>query len=158
MFSITGLLTIGLAIGIHLGLAKSKGSFAGPLLLGILGGSLFLSGFFPCAEGCQPTTFSSKVHGIVGLPGLFGFLFAPFFVWRRQLQDSLFRKFSFFSLSMGILGIVMVIGGFLFASIYGEEYVPVITKFLLIPQLGWPLGMAFILLKVSKQSLNDSTI
>jgi hypothetical membrane protein len=151
MFSLTGLLTIGLAIGLHLGLTEGKGSIAGPLLLGVLGLSLFLAGFFPCAEGCQPTTFSSKGHRTVGLPGLFGFLLAPFFVWRRLLQDSLWRKFSYFSLSMGILAVVMVMGGFSFASIFGEEYVPIITKVLLIPQLGWPFGMAIILLKVSKQ-------
>ncbi len=129
-------------------------SIVGPLLLGVLGASLFLAGFFPCAEGCQPTTFSSKGHALVGLPGLLAFPLAPFFIWRRMRQDPLWEKFSSFSLTMGIVSVVILIGGFSLANVFGQEYVPVITKVLLIPQLGWPLGMAITLLKVSE---HDST-
>ncbi len=153
-FSVTGLLTIGLSIGLHLGMTGGKGSIVGPLLLAVLGASLFLAGFFPCAEGCQPTTFSSKGHALVGLPGLFAFPLAPFFIWRRMRQDPLWEKFSSFSLTMGIVAVVILIGGFSLANVFGQEYVPVITKVLLIPQLGWPLGMAITLLKVSE---HDST-
>ena len=153
-FSVTGLLTIGLSIGLHLGMMGGKGLIVGPLLLAVLGASLFLAGFFPCAEGCQPTTFSSKGHALVGLPGLFAFPLAPFFIWRRMRQDPLWEKFSSFSLTMGIVAVVILIGGFSLANVFGQEYVPVITKVLLIPQLGWPLGMAITLLKVSE---HDST-
>lgn len=152
-FSVTGLLTIGLSIGLHLSMTGGKGSIVGPLLLGVLGASLFLAGFFPCAEGCQPTTFSSKGHALVGLPGLFAFPLAPFFFWRRMRQDPLWEKFSSFSLTMGIMAVVMLFGGFALVNVLGQEYVPVITKGLLIPQLGWPLGMAIKLLKVSGHDL-----
>ena len=153
-FSVTGLLTIGLAVGLHLGLTGGKGSMVGPLLLGVLGVSLFLAGFFPCAEGCQPTTFSSRSHMLVGLPGLFAFPLAPFFVWRRARQDPLWEKFSSFSLTMGIVAVVMMTAGFSLTNVFGQEYFPAVTKALLIPQLGWPLGVAIALLKISESDLS----
>jgi hypothetical membrane protein len=146
-FSVTGILTIGLSIGLHFGLTGGKGSMVGPLLLGVLGASLFLAGFFPCAEGCQPTTFSSQGHVLVGLPGLVAFPLAPFFIWRRTRHDPGWQKLSSFSLAAGIVAVVMLLGGFAVAGVLGQEYVPVITKVLLIPQLGWPLGTAIALLR-----------
>jgi len=81
---ISGALTIGLSVGLHIGTGKTRLGWTGPLL--VAGYGLFTgigSGVFPCDEGCLGETFSGQMHDHLNAVGAISQLLAPGFLWLR---------------------------------------------------------------------------
>lgn len=82
---VSGVLTIGLGLALHLGTRKvGRLSAAGPLLVtsyGLLVG--IGSGVFPCDPGCAGENLSGKLHDTVNAVGAMAQLVAPGVCWLR---------------------------------------------------------------------------
>jgi len=141
-FHVVGIMVIVFSYGLHKGLPTGKTGFWGPLMLAILGTSMFLSGFFQCAEGCLPTTFASKMHGIVGMPGLLASPLAPFLIYRRlktaeQGWPIFYTKISLLAFAIQVLGILLL-GPMMESGMPGLA-----IRILLVFQLAWPFTLAY---------------
>ncbi|SDE71171.1 DUF998 domain-containing protein [Kordiimonas lacus] len=146
MFHFVGVLVWVFALGLHRELPPGRTSFWGPLMLAILGGSMFAAGFFQCDTRCLPTTFESQMHGVVGLPGLLASPLAPLFVYFRlknpegegdSVWPRFYQKISLFSFALQVFSILMLL------PFMEGDAAGVAIRLLLVVQLLWPSVMAF---------------
>jgi hypothetical membrane protein len=110
-FIICGALCVGFAVGLRRVLRSGTGRVWGPILLGVFGLSLIIAGLFvtdpslgyPPGASSNTQTLHGTIHGI-NAPIAFGSLSAAIFVLaRRFASDPAWRRWSLYSLVIGIL-------------------------------------------------------
>jgi hypothetical protein len=152
VFIICGLLTLMCAIGIHMELARGRGGFLAPLLVGIYGAGLLLAGFFdaPVGMGFPPgtpedqtpiMTTSATLHS-VGFMVAFSALIVSCFVFALHFLHEQQTIWAAISLAVGValpaligLGISMIVApgiGFYWAAMLGWLWLG--TTVFLLPQ------------------------
>ena len=110
-FVVFGALVLAYSVGLHRGIGNGAGSKLGPAFVGAFGLGVALAGFFPCdqcADFSSPT-YHNVTHGIAAFIAFFGFLPAPFFLWRRMKADPSWAGLARWSLAFGIAIVVLEI-------------------------------------------------
>jgi len=113
----SGVLTIGLAVGLHLGTGRARLAWAGPLM--VAGFGLFTgigSGLFPCDEGCLGETFSGRMHDHLNAVGAISQLVAPGVLWLRWRKSERWWGFR----SWTVAGQVALLLSFVLFMAVGE--------------------------------------
>ena len=107
----SGVLTIGVALGLHFGTGPTRAAWIGPLLVAAYG--LFTgigSGVFPCDEGCRGEGFSGQMHDHLNAVSAIAQLLAPgalWLCWRRVEQWWGYRGFSLFAQGLLVAGFAL---------------------------------------------------
>lgn len=117
---ITGLLLIVFAFGLHQNINKGLGSKIGPTLIVLAGVGLFGSAIFSCNVNCANVIETRTLIGILHMLSAFVagscLAISPFFIFFRMKQDTLWKKYRSFTLSIGVLsnlpGVVLWISMF----------------------------------------------
>ena len=115
-FVVCGLLVFAFAIGLRKSIKGTRGSVAGPVLLGLFGLDLVAAGIFSTdpalgypVGAAQVHTMHGMIHGFAGL-GAFVFLLPPAaFVMSRHFNAQGERRWASYSAGVGALVIVIFI-------------------------------------------------
>jgi hypothetical protein len=115
-FLVCGTLVVAFAIGLRLAIRGTRGSLAGPILLGLFGIALLVAGTFTTdpalgypVGAAQVHTTHGMIHGLAGLAS-FTLLPAAAFVMARHFgAEPGARAWTLYSLGIGVLVIVMFI-------------------------------------------------
>ena len=102
-FVAVGLLLVGFALGLHLGIPAGRTSYVAPLLIAIFGSAIVAQSFFPCPPGCvDDGSFTAAMHGLTGLIGFIAIVFAPFFLFWRLKAGEAWKTYASLSLAVGL--------------------------------------------------------
>ena len=116
-FLLVGILIMVFAFGLHRGIANRKGSFIGPLLVGIFGFSAVLSGVFS-ADLIQPESFSNNMHMLASGIGSTAALIGFFVISDSLEKDPLWKSYRYFSIIIAVVAIlVSMVGGGLLGAL-----------------------------------------
>lgn len=119
-FIMLGLLTLAFAFGLHLGIGAGRGSKIGPALLAVFAVVAGVgNGLLPCDPGCKFVTLTGIMHNITGLTGFVAFIATALTIARRLREDSLWQRYSSYSLVTGVFAVL-----FLVLFILSSEFFP----------------------------------
>jgi hypothetical membrane protein len=111
-FVVFGLLTIAFAVGLHLGVRRSRAGIAGPAILVLSGVGLLLAAALPLREDAAGVTYDPGGHVVAGFT-----YFLSSGVWlivmsRRMARDPQWRGVATYALASGItmVGLFVAIG------------------------------------------------
>lgn len=111
-FVVFGLLTIAFAVGLHLGVRRSRAGIAGPAILVLRGVGLLLAAALPLREDAAGVTYDPGGHVVAGFT-----YFLSSGVWlivmsRRMARDPQWRGVATYALASGItmVGLFVAIG------------------------------------------------
>ena len=109
-FVLTGILIVAFTFGLHRGIGDGKGSIIGPLLVAIFGLSAVVSGIFS-TDTIQPGSFSDIMHSMSSAIGSVAAIIAFFIISERLEQDTLWRRYRYFSIVIAFVAIVVSVVG-----------------------------------------------
>jgi hypothetical membrane protein len=104
--TLTGLLLIAFAIGLHRGISEGRGSKVGPLLIVLAGAGMMGAGIFHCDSGCANVlsrTFTGIMHTVSAFIAGLCLAISPFVVFPRIRRDRLWGNLKWYTLATGIL-------------------------------------------------------
>ena len=115
-FIVYGLVVVGLAVGLHLGITDGHGSIIGPGLIGVFGAlAAFGNGVFPTNQYGSPETTIGNLHSLTAGVGFVALIVAMFVLPRRLRQDPEWSDLAGWSRWMGA-GAAALMVLYLFAS------------------------------------------
>ncbi len=115
-FIVFGLIVIGLALGLHLGITGGHGSIKGPILIGAFGLLATIgNGILPTDQYRAPETTVGNLHSLTAGFGFIAVIVAMFVLPRRLRQDDNWSDLVGWSPWMGIAATILMLL-FLFAS------------------------------------------
>jgi len=109
-FVLVGILIVAFTFGLHRGIGEGEGSIIGPLLIAVFGLSSVVSGIFS-TDPIQPGSFSDIMHIMSSTIGGIAAIFAFFFISERLEQDTLWRRYRYFSIVIAFVAIVVSVVG-----------------------------------------------
>jgi len=154
-FIIFGLIVVGLAVGLHLGITDGEGSVIGPILIGLFGGlAAFGNGVFPTDQYGAPETTIGDLHSLTAGIGFVAVLVAMFVLPRRLRQDPEWSDLAGISRWMGV-GATALMVLYLFASeVEGflDGYVGLIQRIFAAVVLIWLFILSLRLYQISTRA------
>jgi hypothetical membrane protein len=115
-FITLGVLTIGLAAGLHRGISHGKGSIVGPALIGVFGLlALSMNGIFPADPVGAPETTVGTIHSLTAGLGFLAVIASMFILPRRFREDKDWTNLAGISRWMGT-GTCILMVTYLFAQ------------------------------------------
>ena len=104
---VTGFLLIVFAYGLHQNINKGVGSKIGPILIVLAGLGLSGSAIFSCNANClnviETRTTVGTLHMLSAFVAGSCLAISPFFIFFRMRKDPLWKKYSSFTLAIGVL-------------------------------------------------------
>jgi hypothetical membrane protein len=104
-FVVFGILTIAFAIGLHRGIARTRGGAAGPALMFVSGVALVLAAAFPFREDAAGAAAESLGHAVAGVMFFSTSALALVVLSRRMARDPRWRGLSGYALITGLLAL-----------------------------------------------------
>ncbi len=115
-FIVTGLLIVGLSVGLHRGIGRGSGSIVGPILISAFGTlALILNAIFPADPIGVPETISGTIHSLGAGIGFLSVIAAMFILPRRLKEHKDWRMLRKMSPVFGIASSVLMLS-YLFAQ------------------------------------------
>jgi len=149
-FVLVGIPIVAFTFGLHRGIGEGKGSIIGPLLIAIFGLSAVVSGIFS-TDPIQPGSFSDIMHSMSSAIGSIAAILAFFIISERLEQDTLWRRYRYFSIVIAFVAIVVSVVG---VGLLGVLGAPGLAQRLFMAVLFlWIEVMAIRLFQISGQSL-----
>jgi hypothetical membrane protein len=102
-FVVLGVLTMIFAVGLHRGLAPSRGGIVGPVALFISGAANLLGAIFPLREDAAGTTYDPGGHQVAGTLFFASSFIALIALSRRCAADPRWRSIAGWVLAAGVL-------------------------------------------------------
>ena len=159
-FIVFGLIVIGLAVGLHLGITDGHGSIIGPVLIGAFGLlAAFGNGVFPTDQYGAPETMIGTLHSLSAGFGFIALIVAMFVLPRRLRQDPAWADLAGPSRWMGVAATVLMLL-YLFASeVEGflDRYVGLVQRIFAATVLAWLFLISLRLFQVSKAAAPAQT-
>ena len=143
-FALLGIVMMAFAVGLHRGI-KGQPKI-GPILIGLSGFSLILTGIFHTDPGWVDVTLSGLVHSIFATIAAFSLTFAPLFLLQRLKNDGRWQGYVTYS-------VVSPIVALLISAMYGfmvlEPWAGLLQRISMGVMLLWVEVMAIRLLRIS---------
>ena len=152
-FIVLGLLTVGLAAGLHRGISDGQGSVIGPTLIGVFGMLAGVgNGIFPADPIGAPETTVGTLHELTAAVGFTALIAAMFVLPRRLQQDDAWMSLATPSRWTGALAAVLMLLFLFAAEIEGflDGYSGAAQRLFAVTVLAWLFVLSLRLLKVSK--------
>jgi hypothetical membrane protein len=105
-FVVFGLLTIAFAVGLHLGLRRTKLGILGPALLFVSGIGLLLAAGFPLKEDAAGVTYDPGGHIVAGLTFFLTSAVGLIVVASRLARDPRWQNLARYTLVAGLLSLL----------------------------------------------------
>ena len=159
-FIVFGLIVIGLAFGLHLGITGGNGSITGPILIGAFGLLATIgNGIFPTDQYGAPETTVGTLHSLTAGFGFIAVIVAMFVLPRRLRQDDSWSDLVGWSPWMGIAATILMLL-FLFASEtdgFLDGQVGLVQRIFAATVLTWLFVLALRLFQVSNPQARAKT-
>ncbi len=159
-FIVFGLIVIGLAFGLHLGITGGTGSITGPILIGAFGLLATIgNGIFPTDQYGAPETTVGTLHSLTAGFGFIAVIVAMFVLPRRLRQDDNWSDLVGWSRWMGIAATILMLL-FLFASEterFLDGHVGLVQRIFAATVLTWLFVLALRLFQVSNPQARTQT-
>ena len=101
-FVVFGGLTIAFAVGLHLGVRRSRAGIVGPALIAVSGVGALLAGIFPLREDATGMTYDPGGHVVAGLTFFLTSALGLIVLSRRLARDERWRSLAGYVLAAGI--------------------------------------------------------
>jgi hypothetical membrane protein len=105
-FVIFGLLTIAFAVGLHLGLRRTRLGILGPALLFVSGIGSMIAGVLPLQEDAAGVTYDPGGHFIGGVGFFLGSALGLIALFPRLAGDPRWRSLAPYTLAAGVVAII----------------------------------------------------
>ncbi len=159
-FIVFGLIVIGLAFGLHLGITGGTGSITGPILIGAFGLLATIgNGVFPTDQYGAPETTVGTLHSLTAGFGFIAVIVAMFVLPRRLRQDDKWSNLVGWSRWIGIAATILMLL-FLFASEtegFLDGQVGLVQRIFAATVLTWLFVLALRLFQVSNPQARAKT-
>ena len=159
-FIVFGLIVIGLAFGLHLGITGGTGSITGPILIGAFGLLATIgNGIFPTDQYGAPETTVGTLHSLTAGFGFIAVIVAMFVLPRRLRQDDNWSDLVGWSRWIGIAATILMLL-FLFASEtegFLDGQVGLVQRIFAATVLTWLFVLALRLFQVSNPQARTQT-
>ena len=142
-----GILIMAFAIGLRRGLRKSRSARLGTFFIALTGGAIVMTGVFPCDSGCINETGIGITHRVFATISGIGLILAPFSLIPAISDDKQWRRYAFFTLTVGI---IVVVSSTLYGFHIFEQWKGVIQRLSMGVALLWIEVMAMRLFHLSQ--------
>ena len=153
-FVISGLLIMGFAWGLHLGINRGQGAVIGPALVGFFGlTTAFAQPLLPCDAGCEFETLTGTLHNVTGMTSFLAVVAGMVLVSRRVKDDPWWRSYRGYSLIMGAVSLAALIAWIAISKAAGVESVNGLLQRVFVgAALSWIGVMGYHMFELSRRS------